>query len=207
MLSFPTVSSPTLCLASASPRRRMLLESIGVKVVVQSCDIDETPASGELPTGYVTRLARAKADAARHVDLPTLGSDTAIVLDGEILGKPRDAAHAAVMLRALSGRTHEVLTGVAVHGSRGDFYACVTTQVEMRDLSDREIAAYWGTGEPEGKAGGYAIQGLAAVFIKRIVGSYSAVVGLPLYETAELLRQHDVPLWSGIWTPDLLDDT
>lgn len=190
--------SPLLCLASASPRRRELLASIGVSVTVRPVDIDETPLPGESAEAYVTRLAREKALAgARLSSLPTLGSDTAVVLDGAILGKPEGPAHAAAMLRSLAGREHRVLTAVAVTGPAGLLDACVATTVAMREISDDEIAAYWASGEPADKAGGYAIQGRAAVFVEHIAGSHSAVVGLPLFETAALLRRQGVALWDG----------
>ncbi len=185
-----------LCLASASPRRLELLASIDVDCEVRPVDIDETPLPGELPRDYVCRLARVKALAGAVLsELPVLGSDTAVVLDGEILGKPRDRAHALEMLAALSGNTHEVLTGVAVSGPQGLLDICVTTRVTLRAISAAEAAAYWATGEPRDKAGGYGIQGRAAVFVSHIEGSHSAVVGLPLYETAELLARQGVALW------------
>lgn len=191
-------SEPVLCLASASPRRRELLASIGVSVHVQPCDIDETPLPGESAERYVCRLAQAKAQAATPMTaLPTLGSDTAVVVDEQILGKPGDEQHAASMLRRLSGRQHAVLTGVAVTGPQGVLTCCVTTRVALRDISDAEINAYWQTAEPSDKAGGYAIQGMASVFVAGIEGNYSAVVGLPLFETACLLRRQGVPLWNG----------
>ncbi|TVM08317.1 MAG: septum formation inhibitor Maf [Halomonas sp.] len=190
---------PLVCLASASPRRRDLLSSIGVEVDVKPCHIDETPQPGESPDDYVVRLAVEKAlEADTLTSLPTLGSDTAVVLDGRILGKPRDQAHGAEMLAALSGRRHEVLTAVALTGPAGMLKCCVATQVCLGDISDKQIAAYWQTGEPLDKAGGYAIQGLAAVFVATIEGSYSAVVGLPLYETATLLREQGVPIWNNM---------
>ncbi|MGM0542738.1 MAG: Maf family protein [Pseudomonadota bacterium] len=193
-----TESVPVLCLASASPRRRALLASIGVAVQVQPCDIDETPLAHESAEHYVERLAQAKARAAAPMtSLPILGSDTAVVVDGQILGKPDSQQHAAWMLRQLSGREHHVLTGVAVISPRGVLSTCVITRVTLRDLSEAEITAYWQTGEPEDKAGGYAIQGLASVFVAGIEGSHSAVVGLPLFETACLLRRQGVPLWDG----------
>lgn len=193
------MSTPVLCLASASPRRRDLLASIGVPVTVHPCDIDETPLAGETAQAYVQRLAVAKAEAAAPLtDLPTLGSDTAVVVDGRILGKPVDAGEAAEMLRLLSGRSHEVLTAVAVSGPEGMLTCCVATQVMMREISDDEIAAYWRTGEPADKAGGYAIQGLAAIFVKQIQGSHSAVVGLPLFETTHLLCRQGVPIWQRV---------
>lgn len=185
-----------LCLASASPRRRELLASIDVDCEVRPVDIDETPLPGELPRDYVCRLAREKARAGAALsDLPVLGSDTAVVFEGEILGKPRDCDHALGMLAMLSGNTHEVLTGVAVSGPQGVLDICVTTSVTLRAISPAEAAAYWATGEPQDKAGGYGIQGRAAVFVSHIEGSHSAVVGLPLYETAELLERQGVALW------------
>lgn len=185
-----------LCLASASPRRRALLASIGVPVTINPCDVDETPQRDESAQAYVLRLAIAKAEAAVPLtDLPTLGSDTAVVVDGRILGKPTDAEDGARMLQLLSGREHEVLTGVAVSGPEGMLSCCVATQVRMRKIATDEIAAYWRTGEPADKAGGYAIQGLAAIFVEQIKGSHSAVVGLPLFETAQLLRRQGVPIW------------
>ncbi|NWN84201.1 MAG: septum formation inhibitor Maf [Halomonas sp.] len=191
-------ASPVLCLASASPRRRDLLASIGVPLQPCPVDIDESTLPGEGAEAYVMRLAREKALAgSRLTQLPTLGSDTAVVRDGEILGKPEGPEHAAGMLRSLAGREHRVLTAVAVVGPAGLLECCVATRVAMREISGAEIDAYWATGEPADKAGGYAIQGRAAVFIERIAGSHSAVVGLPLYETAELLRQQGVALWDG----------
>ncbi|WP_083005843.1 Maf family protein [Halomonas sp. GT] len=195
-----TISSPVLCLASASPRRKALLASIGVTVEVMPSDVDETPLEGESAQAYVERLASAKAQAAvSKTTLPVLGSDTAVVIDEQILGKPIDEHDAAVMLKKLSGRHHNVLTAVAVAGPKGVLSCCVTTVVKMRVISQQEIADYWQTGEPVDKAGGYAIQGLAAVFVEEIKGSHSAVVGLPLYETTRLLCQQGVPIWSGYY--------
>lgn len=193
-------SSPAvLCLASASPRRRELLAGIGVVAEVKPVSIDETPLREERPDAYVMRLAREKALAgSRRTTLPALGSDTAVVCDGRILGKPTDQAEAAAMLHMLAGRAHEVLTAVAVTGPAGLLDVCVATRVYMRRIDDREMAAYWATGEPADKAGGYAIQGLAAVFVERIEGSHSAVVGLPLFETAQLLTRQGVPLWHAV---------
>lgn len=191
-----TTAPPVLCLASASPRRRALLASIGVSVTVKPCAIDETPLVGEVPDAYVLRLAISKAQAADSLtELPTLGSDTAVVVDGRILGKPQHAMEGAIMLRLLSGRRHQVLTAVAVTGPEGVLSCCVTTQVTMRHIDENEIADYWRTGEPADKAGGYAIQGLASIFVKEIQGSHSAVVGLPLFETTQLLRRQGVPIW------------
>ncbi|ATJ82147.1 Maf family protein [Halomonas beimenensis] len=190
-------ASPLICLASASPRRRDLLAAIDVPVEVRPVDIDETPRPGEAAEAYVTRLAEEKARAGSRLStLPSLGSDTTVVRDGEILGKPRDRAHAAAMLRSLSGRSHEVLTAVAVTGPAGVLADCVHTRVTLREIGEAEIAAYWASGEPADKAGGYAIQGRAAIFVARIEGSHSAVVGLPLFETAALLDRQGVPLWN-----------
>lgn len=188
-----------LCLASASPRRKALLASIGVPVIQYPCNIDETPLADELASDYVHRLAIAKARAATpHTHLPTLGSDTAVVVDGRILGKPLDAEEGAAMLTLLSGRSHQVMTSVAVSGPEGMLACCVATWVTMRHIEDHEIAAYWATGEPADKAGGYAIQGLASIFVKEIQGSHSAVVGLPLFETSKLLRRQAVPIWQRV---------
>lgn len=191
------MSRPDLCLASASPRRVDLLTSIGVTADVRPCHIDETPRANEAAADYVVRLAVEKALAADALtSLPTLGSDTAVVMDDRVLGKPNHRTHAAEMLAALSGRSHHVLTGVAIKGPAGLQTCCVSTRVDFREISDEEIMAYWLTGEPRDKAGGYAIQGLASIFVASIQGSYSAVVGLPLFETATLLRQQGIPIWN-----------
>lgn len=181
-------------LASASPRRQELLRQIGLGFEAMPSDLDEVPQPGERPADYVLRVAR---DKARHVAArmqeqashPVLGADTEVVLDGEILGKPRDRGHGLDMLRRLSGRTHEVLSGVCVvHGER-EYTALSVSRVTFRPLTAAEIAAYWDTGEPADKAGAYAIQGRAAAFIERLEGSYSGVMGLPLYELAGILRE------------------
>lgn len=197
--------SAVLRLASASPRRRELLASIGLDAMRDiervPVAIDETPRHDEAPAAYVMRLARAKAEAGGHGSrLPTLGADTAVIVDKRILGKPLDREHAREMLESLAGRSHIVMTAVAVTGPSGTLESCVATRVFMRSLSAQEINAYWDTGEPADKAGGYAIQGRAAMFIERIEGSYSAVVGLPLFETADLLRRQGISLWSGAGT-------
>lgn len=192
------MSGPRLCLASASPRRRELLASIGLEVITCPVDIDECPLPGESPTALVLRLAehKARVGAVRSSSsLPTLGADTVVVCDSDILGKPRDQADGACMLRRLSGRSHQVMTGVAVSGPAGLLSVCVTTYISLRQLGDHEIDAYWATGEPLDKAGGFAIQGRGAVFVSHLEGSHSSVVGLPLFETAQLLVRQDVPLW------------
>jgi septum formation protein len=187
-----------LYLASGSPRRRELLTQIGVPFATLSAPIDETASPDEAPLAYVERLARGKAAAglaALAGDAVVLGADTAVVLDGRILGKPRDREDALDMLRALSGREHHVLTAVAVSDRRRCECRVVTSSVRFRTLDDAQLQAYWDTGEPCDKAGGYGIQGLGAVFVERLVGSYSAVVGLPLCETAELLARFGIPCW------------
>ncbi len=188
-----STSPDTIVLASASPRRRELLTQIGVPHVVLAVDLDESAQPGEAPAALARRLAREKAVAGRMRDgggRAALGSDTIVVLDGEVYGKPRDAADARRMLGALSGRSHEVMSAVALALPGGGPVrdALSVTEVRMRALAPAEIDAYWASGEPEGKAGAYAIQGLGAVFIEHIRGSYSGVMGLPLYETASLLQ-------------------
>jgi len=190
---------PVLRLASASPRRRQLLDLIGVPHVVTPADIDETPHPGEAAGEYVMRLAREKAETiwARHQDLPVLAADTTVVVDDEILGKPESAEHARAMLTRLSGRAHFVHTGIALRTTHGVAVDISTTEVEFAALGDDMIRAYWDSGEPQGKAGSYAIQGLGAVFVSEISGSYTGVMGLPLFETAELLRYHGIRVWHG----------
>src|SRR5688572_25460981 len=188
-----------LRLASASPRRRQLLDLIGVPHVVTPADIDETPLAAEPPNEYVLRLARQKAEAvwARHPDLPVLAADTTVVVDGEILGKPESEADAHSMLGKLSGRDHLVHTAVALWSDVHQMLFHTSTQVCFAHLSADEIHAYWESGEPRGKAGAYAIQGLGAVFVTGISGTYTGVMGLPLFETAHLLRQAGIPVWGG----------
>ena len=190
---------PVLRLASASPRRRQLLELIGVPHLVTPADIDETPARNEAGADYVMRLARDKARAvhARHMDLPVLAADTTVHVDGAILEKPQSESDCIRMLSLLSGRRHQVYTGICVISAAAPTVACSATEVEFRRLSQGEMRAYWESGEPQGKAGAYAIQGLGAVFVAGISGSYTGVMGLPLFETADLLRQAGVAVWNG----------
>ncbi len=192
-----TSRQPVVCLASVSPRRRELLSQIGVPHTVVGADIDETAHPGESPRDYVLRLARQKALAVRERGerLPVLAADTTVVLDDVIYGKPRDRADGIAMLQRLSGRTHEVLTAVAVADGRGVDLRLSVSAVRFRGLTPGECAAYWDTGEPRDKAGGYAVQGAAAVFIESLSGSYSGVMGLPLFETAELLSAAGVGYW------------
>lgn len=177
-------------LASQSPRRRELLAQIGIRHDVIDVEVDETPRAGEAPAEYVLRLALAKARAGHRLrpDRPVLGADTAVVQDDRILGKPLDRQDAAAMLAQLSGREHRVLTAVALVGDREDTRLSVS-HVRFRPIDAAEAAAYWETGEPADKAGGYAVQGLGALFVESIGGSYSGVMGLPLFETGELLRR------------------
>ena len=216
-------------LASGSPRRRELLQQIGISFRVVAAAVDETALPGEAPMAYVTRLAVAKADAgwnggpgaagglgatgepgepggpgtsdpgmAGVARIPVLAADTAVILDGKILGKPADRADAEHMLRQLSGRTHEVLSAIALRTADGFHSRISRSEVTFRRIAAAEARAYWETGEPCDKAGAYAIQGRAAIFIADLRGSYSGVMGLPLFETAELLSQAGfAPLATG----------
>jgi septum formation protein len=183
-------------LASRSPRRAELLQQIGVDFEVLPSDVDEAPLSGEAPQDYVVRLARLKAEVglarlkgSDMLMLPLLAADTTVCIDGVILGKPGDDADAAAMLRRMSGRWHAVLTGIAVATHSGIILTALSsTQVEMATLSEADIVAYIASGEQRDKAGAYAIQGLAGTFIRRIEGSYSGVMGLPIFETVQLLK-------------------
>jgi septum formation protein len=178
-----------IILASASPRRRQLLDQIGVCYRVRPVDIDETPHNGELPDDYVLRMATEKATEVwlkSNKELPVLAADTSVVLDGLIMGKPGNEADAVDMLRSLSGKTHQVYSAVSLHTDTQRKALCITT-VRFRELDYNEILAYWQSGEPADKAGAYAIQGFGALFVESIYGSFSGVVGLPLFETGNLL--------------------
>ncbi len=180
-----------LYLASQSPRRRELLEQIAVPYRPLSVDVDETPRPGEAPDDFVQRVACDKARAGRLLvddDALVLGADTAVVVDGDILGKPVDRQQAGAMLARLSGREHQVLTGVCLASAAGQNCVLSRSTVRFTPLSREQIDAYIATGEPDDKAGAYAIQGRAALFIEHLQGSYSGVMGLPLYETGQLLR-------------------
>ena len=180
-----------LVLASGSPRRRQLLEQLGLTVVVRPAEIDETPLDGEAPPATVERLARDKARHAIDHDEIVLAADTIVVLDGEMLGKPADQSDARSMLTRLSGRSHEVLTGVAVAITSDGSVDCISsvsrTVVTFTELSADDIDWYVATGEPDDKAGAYAVQGIGALFVEHLDGNYSNVVGLPLPETRRLL--------------------
>ena len=190
------MNNKTIYLASRSPRRAELLEQIGLNFFVLPSDVDETPLLNEPSHEYVVRLAAEKAQACfakLQLDqanlYPVLAADTSVSVDGRILGKPQDDDDAFQMLANLAGRWHEVHTGIAVATTTGVKTAISTTRVEMPHFSDEKILAYVATGEPRDKAGAYGIQGLASTMIKRIEGSYSGVMGLPIYETTILLEQ------------------
>ena len=208
-----------LYLASQSPRRRELLRQIGVVFKPLAVEIDESPLAGENAAAMVSRLAALKASTGRqelgrrdydHHPEPVLGADTAVSIDDKILGKPRDAEHAKAMLKLLSGRTHQVFSAVSLCGSEkvGDKRpgapiqqtVVSKTDVSFRCIGNDELERYWRTGEAKGKAGAYAIQGLAAVFVTGIEGSYSGVVGLPLEKLFPLLQAFGVPYWQSLAT-------
>ena len=187
-------SLQTIILASRSPRRVELLKQIGIDSIVHPADVDETPLAGESPVDYVRRVAKqkvlvtAKSLKSGYMHLPVLAADTTVVLEGEILGKPENDADAIQMLKGLSGSKHAVHTAVAVCLKNKVKVILSSTTVEMMPLTDAMISAYVATGEQRDKAGSYAIQGKAGAWIKHIEGSYTGVMGLPLYETAKLLR-------------------
>lgn len=184
-----------LYLASQSPRRADLLQQIAVTFKRLNIDIDETPIDGEAPSQYVQRVAAEKArsgwqqlEHSGRTLRPVLGADTAVILDQQIMGKPLDRDHGLTMLKALAGRTHQVMSGICFCYKNAEWAALSISDVTFRPISDEELEQYWLSGEPLGKAGAYAIQGLGAVFVEQIRGSYSSVVGLPLLETHQLLQ-------------------
>ncbi|AWM58939.1 septum formation inhibitor Maf [Stutzerimonas stutzeri] len=189
-----------LYLASASPRRRELLAQIGVPFSLIDVSVDETPSPTESPEAYVERVAREKALAGLaslgDQNGCVLGADTSVVLDQHILGKPVDRADGLAMLAALSGRTHRVMTAVALASRTACDVRVVISEVSFRVIEQAEAERYWASGEPADKAGGYAIQGWGAVFVSQLHGSYSAVVGLPLCETAQLVDAFGLPRWT-----------
>jgi len=205
------MSKPFVYLASGSPRRRELLRQIGVPHQILEVEVDEASCPGEDPTAYVSRLAVAKAEAGRellgrdrpgrdHLDREpvqplVLGADTAVILGDRIFGKPADRNDALAMLRQLSARTHRVSTAVALSVEGATTVRVSHSEVTFRALREHECAAYWDSGEPRDKAGAYAVQGLAAIFIAGLCGSYSGVMGLPLFETAELLDAAGALRW------------
>tara|TARA_B110000438_G_scaffold202519_1_gene194134 strand:+ start:441 stop:1034 length:594 start_codon:yes stop_codon:yes gene_type:complete len=194
--------SPLLVLASTSPRRKELLQQIGVVFTQLSIDINEDVAVGENAEQYVLRLAKEKAaagferlSAAEKASTVVLAADTTVVCAGQILAKPESLSHSKEILSQLSGREHVVMSAIGMHSQDRTLQKVVTTKVRFRSISDAEIEAYWHSGEPQDKAGSYGIQGLGAVFVESITGSYSNVVGLPLCETAQLLNQFNIAFW------------
>lgn len=194
--------TPSLVLASTSPRRKELLQQIGVKFTQLSIDINEDVAEAESAKQYVLRLAKEKAaagfellSAAEQSTRIVLAADTTVVCEGNILAKPESLEHSKEILRQLSGREHLVMSAIGIHSQDRALQEVVTTKVKFRKISDAEIEAYWQSGEPQDKAGSYGIQGLGAVFVESITGSYSNVVGLPLCETAQLLNQFNIAFW------------
>ncbi|PTQ87236.1 Maf family protein [Agitococcus lubricus] len=188
-----------LYLASTSPRRRDLLNQLGLEFQVLSVHVDESVQPHELASHYVERLARAKAHAGfqqrQSASDLVLAADTTVVLDGHIIGKPENYAQARDLWQQMSGRAHQVLTGIALANQQAMRSQVVSTEVYFKPLCEAEMHAYWHTGEPQDKAGGYGIQGRGALFVQKIIGSYSNVVGLPLVETAQLLTEFDYPIW------------
>lgn len=192
-------------LASASPRRRELLEQIGIHYRQLNVEVPEVREPGEVPEMYVLRVALEKARAGRLTleagdHRPVLGADTTVVFEGESLGKPRDRSDALTMMSRLSGQWHQVMSAVALVGPDGEECSRLSvSSVLFRKVSPTEAEAYWETGEPQDKAGGYAIQGRAAAFIERLEGSYSGVMGLPLFETAAMLEPFGItPVATGV---------
>ena len=183
-----------IVLASSSPRRAALLRQARIPFRVQAPDVDETAEAGETEQDYVTRLARTKARAVRE-PLPVVAADTVVTIDGQLIGKPRDKPHFVAMMRTLSGREHRVLTAVALRWGTREAVRTAGATVTLRHIADAEIDAYWATGEPQDKAGGYGIQGLGGTFVRTVHGSYHAVVGLPLAETEELLAAFGIDAW------------
>jgi septum formation protein len=188
--------SPHVFLASASPRRRELLNQIGIGYTLLHAEVDEALLPGESAGDYVRRVALEKVRAGRMLlsgdaGSPVLGADTAVVVDGRIMGKPCGRDEGIDMLLTLSGRSHQVLSAVAISAGR-EALRVSESRVTFRTLTQAQCAAYWDTGEPHDKAGGYAIQGRAAMFVSRLEGSYSGVMGLPVYETAELLQEFGI---------------
>lgn len=192
----------TIYLASASPRRREILVSLGFQPVLLAAETDETARPGEAVADYVVRMARQKNAAARQLAAqrglalaqPLLSADTVVALDNAILGKPRDAAHARELLESLSGREHQVWTAVCVSLGGQTLEAAQRSDVRFKELSAQEIAAYIASGEPLDKAGAYGIQGIGGVFVAHLSGSFSGVMGLPVFETVQLLRQLGAPV-------------
>lgn len=190
--------TPNLILASASPRRSELLKQIGLTHTIQIADVDETPFNREKPADYVLRVAHAKSLAIHqqeHKNAVILAADTSVVLSDTIMGKPENLQHAIAMLSRLSANTHQVYSAVSIRGQKTQQILSVS-EVTFRAISEQEIIQYWHTGEPADKAGGYAVQGLASIFIQSIQGSFSGIMGLPLFETAQLLANEGIKIFN-----------
>jgi len=194
----------SLYLASQSPRRREILEQIGVNYSLLSVSVEELLLSNETPAQAVIRLAELKARAgvqkmslehATNLNVAVLGADTIVVVDNEILGKPRNQNHAAEMMHKLSGRTHQVMSAISIQNEHRVETVVAMTEVSFNPISEAEISDYWQSGEPIDKAGGYGIQGLGAAFVAKIAGSYSGVVGLPIEKLVPMLKEFDIPIW------------
>lgn len=185
-----------LLLASKSPRRSDLLTQMGLTFEIEPADVDETPRAGENAVNYVRRLAQSKAQASWRPGYLNLGADTIVCIEDKLLGKPENEAHCIDMLLQLSGRTHQVATGIALHNGEETWSDVVTSDVLFRSVSRREAKAYWMTGEPQDKAGSYALQGFGGIFVERIEGSYSSIIGLPMAETEQLLNRAGFDTWS-----------
>ncbi|MAD07929.1 MAG: septum formation inhibitor Maf [Gammaproteobacteria bacterium] len=189
----------SVLLASSSPRRVSLLQQVGLMFETMSPDVDESLVAGEMPVNYVERLSKSKA-AAGLIHRPTyvvIAADTVVALGDEVIGKPRDRANGIEMLMRLSGTTHRVLTGVTVASAAESRTKVVASDVSFRAVSDDEAYAYWHTKEPADKAGGYGLQGIGSIFVEKIHGSPSAVIGLPMLETELMLKHFGIDTWSG----------
>ena len=190
--------TPDLILASASPRRSELLNQVGLAHTIQAADIDETPLNKEAPADYVLRVAHAKSLAIYqqcNKNAVVLAADTSVVLGSTIMGKPENLQRAIAMLSSLSANTHQVYSAVSIRGQKTQQVLSVS-DVTFRAISEQEIIQYWKTGEPADKAGAYAIQGLASIFIQSIQGSFSGIMGLPLFETAQLLANEGIQIFN-----------
>jgi septum formation protein len=197
---------PSIYLASASPRRRQLLAQIGVQFELLPAPVDETPHADETPADFVCRMALDKAVCGQgnlrgRRRRPVLGADTVVVVENQIFGKPRDSVHALSMLRQMSAARHQVLSAVALVQEERSETRLQRSSVTFRPLAEEEMQRYWDSGEPADKAGAYAIQGFGAIFVRELEGSYSGVMGLPLYETWELLRRFDVIVDAALTSP------
>ena len=193
------ICCPSVLLASSSPRRVSLLQQIGLMFETMSPDVDESLAAGEMPMAYVERLSKSKAAAGltHRPSYVVIAADTVVTLGDEVIGKPMDRADGIEMLMRLSGTTHRVLTGVTVASAADSRTQVVASDVSFRAVSEDEAYAYWLTQEPADKAGGYGLQGIGSIFVEKIHGSPSAVIGLPMLETELMLKHFGIDTWSG----------